>query len=74
MLDGTFILHHHENNTTFKVVGDTVEIDRTVVGVMSREEARQLWSSMVRAGAVQVVCHDEDGHDGEGCTCKPKDY
>lgn len=73
MNDGTYILRGSAGNTTFYVHGDAVRI----VGVasegrhesVSRATARAIWADLVRGGAKRIECEDEDGHDGEGCTC-----
>lgn len=73
MNDGTYILQSSAGNTTFYVHGDAVRI----VGVaseglgetVSRATARAIWAELVRDGAERIECRDEDGHDGEGCTC-----
>jgi hypothetical protein len=65
-----------EEQTTFAVSGDKVEVTTrcpsrgaSTVKTFPIVEARQIWSARVRAGAERYECRDEDGHDGEFCTC-----
>jgi hypothetical protein len=58
---------------TFIVDGDSVRITSPSgdgAGLtMSRAGAREEWAQLVRDGARRVECEDEDGHDGEACSC-----
>lgn len=60
---------------TFSVQGDVVQVyahDRMVSGSYGRAAARVVWASLIRQGGVRFTCHDEDGHDGEPCTCSER--
>lgn len=76
MNDGTFILHESAGNTLFRVHGDEVRIEgyasEGAGETVTRETARAIWAELVRGGAVRIECRDEDGHDGEHCTCGPE--
>lgn len=78
MNDGTYILAAKNGNTTFRVSGDEVFIQGAASEgdgeVVTRATARQIWAELVRGGAKRITCEDEDGHDGEACTCGERRY
>lgn len=68
----TFTVRLNDEVVAFSVQGDVVQVyaaDRQTAGSYGRAAARVVWASLIRRGAERFECRDEDGHDGEPCTC-----
>lgn len=56
---------------TFSVIDDR-RVEVTGEGLLATVDARQCWADLVALGGKRFQCRDEDGHDGEDCTCAPE--